>query len=1650
MGKQVKGWTPPEDAVEETTPTEPAWTPPADAIVEEPVKKKESPSLGVFDFKERLRQPFEQPGDAAPSTSSSKPSEKSTPKKAASSKDVSFIAALKSMVDSYNQPADPSDARPDHFVNAVKRGLNLAEQANIVGPFAGKPDAEALKKVTDLQKEHQTLSGSDSYTKFTQSKTFGDALSTFAKDPARVVVELAGESLAGMAKYGWPRIAAGAGTGATLGSVVPGIGTASGAAGGAVVGMADTSYGLEFTGKFLESLQEAGVDLKDPKSLEKAFADDAVMDKARSAANKKAIPIALFDLVSGGIAGKVVSKPAKSLLGKVAAGAAEFGVQAGMGAGGEAAGELVSGEKLQPGSIMSEAFGELASTPVEVGLGLAQMKSPAQVVQEETSKMNPSDPASVDAASEKIEESLNQKDNAVQERSTEEVLQREPSETGGSGSGRGPLEQGEQGNEVAQESAQDQNTSEEKEVDTPQQKASREIDELVAKGDVSRDGNKVTILTEEGGREVKRIYEELENSRSQESGNEQPAGGDLQQSSDTERLEESPKPKTETAQQVADQNSGQSIAEQRSESENSKVESNAPPQQNPTQQQQEQQSPDVVEQPSIDTPPSDQPSSGSSTTREAGEGGSKKYTVTKRILASDANEGIKRGIKEKGDSYVPKGINITDNEAANLLELYGNERAETLVRDSSNGITGDTRTALAAKLYESYKQTADQATDPETKRINYDKAVDIALTAAEQLKESGRQVNAAKIWKAITSNEDMTVMAIEKEQRRYGEKMIEGISKQVKKSRKQFDEQVAKLIRQKVQEGVEQQLKRAKLITPERKKSISDAFDALKIKTPKGVASATTLLPEVWNGAIEAVKRAVLAGADVANAIQAGVDYIKEKHKGDWDEKGFRDTIESSVQQMVPVDPSQINPEEIETPKLSGKKKKDFINQVVDAYNAGNLTEDKFEQLYAKGLGAREFSSEEREQIRELAKTIGEVEHFEEVVKNDFTRENIAKRKDLLAKAQIDNKKLQAYAQGPSNVWDTLISIMQAHLLAPLSFIVNIYSNIGLQNLRFLSTANASFVDYGITKLAKAGLLSEAYKNPSIDFAELQKGYFKGGWDGIIEGLKQLKTGPLNDERSLREVNTNFNPSAAIDRWKIEDRNLQQKINDYIEGTLGWSAEAHFRLLNSGDKPFRRAAEMARAMEIAKQKGLKGIDAEKFIMFPDEESAELIKKAGDAATFQQDNVPIQVVQRVLNSIINSIGDVPILGGPLKLLAKSQIPYVKTPWNIMVETLKYAAFPVTGLIGIHQIVKGNRRTGAMLVGQAIVGAMIFAVAKTLFSKGLLSWDEPYKKEGKNRERRQIQYDNIPPNALNVSALQRGLVGMGFDIKDDDTWIDYNKLGVLGLLFDNYTNQYFTNIKEEGKMPEESDFYTDLLKTAPRVASQSLDQSFLRGTNSLLNAIQDGGGYETEQWLINTAGSISSIVYPNTLSSISKASDEFIRDTRDDTFAKRLMNTYKTKFFIGEQLPPKVNLWGEKITGNPEGRSKYAYYLWDPTKFKNVDTENFKYKLYQAWKDSKFDDDYLPSIPKRDITYRKVKIPLNSQQYEKLATYIGQQRKNLASAYINSSRFESKDREKVIKKLKDIYEEGAERGKKKFLMDMGWNILTAEKLSKINKN
>jgi hypothetical protein len=258
---------------------------------------------------------------------------------------------------------------------ATERGIYSAEGADILtvtSENTGIP-VERLAEINRLQQEARQ---SKAYEEFQKNMSF----ETFMKNPLGIMAELTLESLVAMYKHGASRMVAGAAEGAALGSVIPGIGTMTGASSGFIAGSGLTSLNLEHSSKIMETLSEEGVDITNANSLREAFGNEELMDRARTAGWKKGVPVALFDMLSAGIAGKFVSKSAKAIMTtgapsigrKIAGGFGELGVQSTLGGAGEAAGQLVEKGKIyDTNAIVMEMLGETFGSAGEIVTGRA-------------------------------------------------------------------------------------------------------------------------------------------------------------------------------------------------------------------------------------------------------------------------------------------------------------------------------------------------------------------------------------------------------------------------------------------------------------------------------------------------------------------------------------------------------------------------------------------------------------------------------------------------------------------------------------------------------------------------------------------------------------------------------------------------------------------------------------------------------------------------------------------------------------------------------------------------------------------------------------------------------------------------------------------------------------------------------------------------------------------------------------------------------------------------------------------------------------------------------------------------------------------------------------------------------------------------------
>lgn len=229
------------------------------------------------------------------------------------------------------------------FDNAA--GLTEADRADLL-----RRGGESLARARAILDDAASLEMSEPATRFRDEtlagadKTFWGTLGAFGQDPlggAAFVAETAAEVL--------PVLAASTATTALTRSPTAGVGV-----------MAGGSFLMENTTSAMEFLQEKGVDVSTPEAAAAILADENLMREARERGVTRGVVIALFDAVSGGVAGKTLMK---SPMGDAVA---QGFAQMLFGGAGEGAAQFASGQEINWQEIVIEGLAELVTAPIEV------------------------------------------------------------------------------------------------------------------------------------------------------------------------------------------------------------------------------------------------------------------------------------------------------------------------------------------------------------------------------------------------------------------------------------------------------------------------------------------------------------------------------------------------------------------------------------------------------------------------------------------------------------------------------------------------------------------------------------------------------------------------------------------------------------------------------------------------------------------------------------------------------------------------------------------------------------------------------------------------------------------------------------------------------------------------------------------------------------------------------------------------------------------------------------------------------------------------------------------------------------------------------------------------------------------------------------
>ena len=233
---------------------------------------------------------------------------------------------------------------------SVSRGSNLSEEELRQGAREAYLAAgEMLKKSAGIERTKRVRDLLEIYEKGTPAE--------FIKALASDLIGAA-QLLGGVAIESSPGLAAGIATAA----VTRNAGASSSVAG--AFGMGLSSYLMESGNALVSYYGEKGIDITTPEGVEAVLNDPQLRKEAEEKGFTRGLAVALFDAVSGGMAGKVLAK------GVVRNMIAQSAVQAGAGATGELAGQIASGENINWNAAILEAMAEFTTAPVEVA-GLA-------------------------------------------------------------------------------------------------------------------------------------------------------------------------------------------------------------------------------------------------------------------------------------------------------------------------------------------------------------------------------------------------------------------------------------------------------------------------------------------------------------------------------------------------------------------------------------------------------------------------------------------------------------------------------------------------------------------------------------------------------------------------------------------------------------------------------------------------------------------------------------------------------------------------------------------------------------------------------------------------------------------------------------------------------------------------------------------------------------------------------------------------------------------------------------------------------------------------------------------------------------------------------------------------------------------------------
>lgn len=747
------------------------------------------------------------------------------------------------------------------------------------------------------------------------------------------------------------------------------------------------------------------------------------------------------------------------------------------------------------------------------------------------------------------------------------------------------------------------------------------------------------------------------------------------------------------------------------------------------------------------------------------------------------------------------------------------------------------------------------------------------------------------------------------------------------------------------------------------------------------------------------------------------------------------------------------------------------------------------------------ISEENRQKIVDLsAKEIAAKDALtaaERKAREDFTKPNVQAYQKALREHAESKIELEEFTNAVTpRHWDDMIAnFIRGNLQTLISPISGFAGNVLFKPLTRASESIATALDAVIAEGARLGTGSQLPARRSIMklnplSSEMETQAFI---HGVKTGAKEILKGPTADSAIMGEIQRGFRPlRSLVDAFSGRNLpvneagqvSLEHRLKAFTEATLGVAPETLFRVISLSDKPFRTEAytrelanqarlhrnkleiEAAREFRQLGKEGprnqmLRDFREDHFMMFPTASAEQAAHKAAGYVTFSSKNPISNLLNRALSGAYAD--KIPMLRGAIKVLGTMAVPFRQFPVNYAITALNFAAPNFAIAKGFYYNIQSRkalmdksltaaqqaeraiyyRRKGLVSVGEALVGMMMYGAASILWDKGLLS-----EKVGKTEAERSRQAQAMGSQRLNISGLTRYLEGGDPTYRTGDTTIDWSRMGIPAAVFAIHSDQKMGEVRQAEKVGQvdakkpsgDGSVATWLGNSAsaiPALGSFVFDQSFLSGTNAILEALKEADP-ESPAWhnmIANLGRATMSIAVPSETEAVARARLEYIPELRGKNDFETLNNIWKFKTFQtpSEDAPLafKRDIWGNKVKRTGDGANPYIYGLVDPLKTSAKEFDRYDAELMNLYKETSRPSVYPNPVGRAITSPTGDSYKLDPDDYEKLQEIVGKYRREAVEQFMNDKRFYDnfEPQEKVLA-LEKLYEDANKRGRDEF--------------------